>query len=173
MLQMIVMNKSSNKTIGLVEIYLKGYPYKRNFPFKVSTVPYPYIKKEDVSLHQYACDFHVFRDVVEGYLDYIMEELIEGNLWRLYFGMGEIRIKKLKHKFLIDVVSMKGMEAPPKQYKRILTPDDYFLGARWHRSTVNVKWKYNWMFKLARPIFRECYKRINNNNNHIYKYQDA
>ncbi len=31
--------KASDKTIGLTEIYLKGYPHKRNYPFKVGTQP--------------------------------------------------------------------------------------------------------------------------------------
>ena len=35
--------------IGLMEIYMKGYPYKRNLPFKPNTQPQPYIKKDDVS----------------------------------------------------------------------------------------------------------------------------
>lgn len=164
--------RKSAKRIGLTEIYLKGYPYKRNYPFKPNTIPQPYIKKEDISLHEYACDFHLFRNVVEGYLDYVIESMIEGNAWRLNFGLGEIRIKKFKVKFIKDKTLLPGTVEPKNIYRRALMPDDYYLAARWHRGTMRVKLKYNWMVTLVRPHFVECYNRIKKDNTHIYKYQD-
>ena len=160
------------KTIELVDIFLKGYPYKRNFPFKPNTTPQPYIKKEDVSLHEYACDYHLFKNVVEGYLDYIVENMVEGNPWRLNFGLGEIRVKKMKVKFIKDKTLLKDTE-PSKIYRRSLMPDDYYLATRWSRSSMTVPSKFNWMFSLVRPHLVECYNRVNKDNTHIYKYQDA
>lgn len=157
--------------IGLMEIYMKGYPYKRNLPFKPNTQPQPYIKKDDVSLHEFACDYHVFKKVVEGYLDYVVEDMIEGNAWRLNFGLGEIRIKKFKVRFIKDIIALK--DNPKPTYRRALTPDDYYLATRWHRGQMRVKSKFNWMFSLVRPHLVECYSRINKNNLYIYKYQDA
>lgn len=159
------------KVIGLVDIFMKGYPYKRNFPFKPNTTPQPYIKKEDVSLHEFACDYHLFKKVVEGYLDYCVENLIEGNPWRLDFGLGEIRIKKFKIKFIKDKTVLK--TDPTKLYRRSLMPDDYYLVTRWSRKYLGVKSKYNWMFSLARPHLVKCYNRVKKDNAHIYKYQDA
>ena len=165
--------KTSNKTVGLVDIYLKGYPHKKNFIKNINTVPYPFIKHKDVSTHEYATDYILFRNIIYGYLDYIMEDIKEGNLWKLNFGLGEIRLKKIKHKFLVDISKMAGVENPDTQYKRIQTPDDYFLVARWHRRTMNVKLKYNWIIHLSRKVLRDCYDRVNKNHNHIYKYIDA
>ena len=95
------MSKSRYKSVGIIDFFYE-YPYKQNIPHSGNTIPTPYIKKEDVSLHEFACDYHLFKKVVEGYLDYCVENLIEGNPWRLDFGLGEIRIKKFKIKFIKD-----------------------------------------------------------------------
>lgn len=162
-----------DKRVGLEDIYLKGYPYKRNYPFKKGTVPQPYIKKEDVSLHPFASDFHVFRNVVNGYLEYIMEHMQQGNAWRLNFNLGEMRIKKFQHTFLKDSMAMKGKVAPKNEYKRIQTPDDYFLAPRWHRKSIHVKLKYNWIVHIPKPRLKECYRRVENDYSYIYKFQDT
>ena len=44
--------------------FMKGYPYKRNFPFKPNTTHNHISKKEDVSLHEFACDYHLFKKLL-------------------------------------------------------------------------------------------------------------
>lgn len=162
--------KASNKKRCLADIYLKGYPYKKNYPFDPKTIPQPYIKKEEVSSHQYATDYHLFKDVVHGYLDYITENLIEGNAWRLDFGLGEIRIKKVPIKFLRERIVNKRID--DKLYFRNNNEGNFFLTPRWHRRSIQVKLVYNWIFQVSRSVIKECYVRGSKDYTHLYKYQD-
>lgn len=165
--------RASDKRIGLTEIYLKGYKYKRNYPPKLGVQPQPYIKKEDVSLHKYATDYHLWRDVINGYLEYIMENLMNGLPWRLNFHLGEINIKKIKGSFLVDRKAMQDTDGTKKFKKRVMNPDGYYLAPRWYRKSIHVKLKYNWIVHISKSRLVECYRRVREDYTYIYKFQDA
>ncbi len=97
----------------------------------------------------------------------------QGNSWRLDFHLGEMRIKKFKHTFLRDAIAIQGSDGSKTFKKRSKTPDDFFLAVRWHRKSIHVKLKYNWIVNLSRSVMRDCYKRIENDYTYIYKYQDT
>ena len=155
-----------NKTITEKDIYY-FYPYKKN-PINSIGVPQPYVKKQDISDHQYSLTYDNWLDIVKEYLTLVREELYAGKSYRFPKLLGAVQFKKYKVYRRID-----WGETIKKQEKVYFKDTDRII-VKWDRSTGNsgFKFKNHWKIRMTFGFRQELAKKIFEDSTYIYNIMD-
>ena len=161
---------SRTKRITLKDLYLK-YPNKINIPHPANTVPYPYVKKEDVVENSLSLDFYQWQEIVMSYLDVIKEELSEGNAIQIPQRLGTLQMRKFKIKKFFDRIKST-KENRIYMYRN--DHDNYMLKLFWYRRTIEaaVPLRWYWSISPIRSFMRSIYETCEKNYTHLYKFID-
>ena len=84
-----------------MDIY-RFYPYKKNIPHKLNTVPIPFIKHDDCTNHRLSADWNEWKYVIENYIEKLKQHLEDGNSVEIAPRLGEITLRKIKAKSFTD-----------------------------------------------------------------------
>lgn len=156
----------------LADFFLK-YPYKKNIILSANTIPYPYVKKSDVSDHPMTIDYNEYRVIIERYLQMIGDDVINGIDYHPKGKIGFIGFKKFKfgNKGLINYAKTRD------QGKLILDmtrgQDKYGVKSAWERYKRSFVNRVSWRVKINTNLYRRVYEIAEKDYTHIYKFKDA
>lgn len=152
--------------------FFKFYPYKKQIPHPAGTVPFPYVKKQDiVDNHKYSLDWFQWIEIINLYILLLKEDLQEGREIKFDGRLGLFQIKKIKCKRFLDRIKSK--ESGKRIFRGKTEFDNYFFKLVWMRKNAKLfhnKWL--WSVKLHSQIALEFYKKADEDYTFIYKFTD-
>lgn len=129
----------------LLDLY-KFYRYK-TYNIDSSTVPIPYFPKSEISTHPYALTYKKWREVVNVYIEVVLEELTNGFDYKIPHGMGNLFLYK------VPLTVVNGEIRNPK-YTKIINKylDGWIIKLRWNKrlsaTSRKVRFKNKTMFSI-------------------------
>lgn len=179
----IVEDVGFRKKIFYSEDFYNYYPYKKQRPHG-STIPSrPYVKKSEVSNHEFAIDFNEWREIMKCYAEVLIESLFDGHCYIFSSMIGELAIKKkkvsgspvnwgatIKHyqqeKGLSSFVEARKQMEIKRDVTKLIRYDNKHT--RNHIAKLelfkargyNYKWKKYWFFSEAVPLKKKLGKLL-------------
>lgn len=145
------------------------FPYRKNPPLS-NTIPVPYVKKEDVSDHQYALTYSLWKAILEDIILEIRDCLIDGETWNIGSHIGTIEVVRFTANNFIDYKKSKEQS---KVVRRSRTEhDNIMIKGLWSRKRNPLPNKSLWRFKLCRTFKSDIYKRAETDFTLLYKFSE-
>ena len=164
------MNLSRCKRKTLIDIYYK-YPFKKNLPHKLGTIPVPFIKQADCTNTSNTVDWYEWRDIVNLYIEKLKLYMEEGNSIELGPKLGAFHLIKYKANRFIDLKKSKEQGKVVKMMRNGI--DNYYIAPEWIRGKVRLKMKTYWKITLNRKWLRGIYLACETNYTKINKIRDS
>jgi len=162
------MSSLKSKSRSLKDLYF-FYPHKINPPY-TTTIPLPFVKKDQLSDHKWAITFPVYVAVITDIIAAIIDRLQKGETWTIGNNLGSVVFTKKKCRVFVDRI--KSGEAG-KQVKRFKNEyENYMILPQWNRAKALMQNKWLWRFKIVPKVLREIYERTDEDYTYIYKFRD-
>ncbi len=165
------MTPSRYKTITPCDFF-KFYPYKKQIPHSGNTIPFPYVKKEEVvDNHPHSLTWFEWIEIVNTYIDVLRERLYEGKPIQLDNKTGIFQFKKAKCKKFLD--RKKSKEKGIRVYRGRNEFENYFFKLTWMRKKsrlLTTKWL--WKVEAHSRVLLGLYKEAMKDYTFIYKFTD-
>ncbi len=170
--------KDKVKFITLKDLYL-SYRHKW-YDVNSSTVPIPYFSSEEISEHEYKLTYKQWKEIVQSYLDCVLDELKEGNTYTIPHGLGVLQLVKYENRYIDYEAGKKALEEGRIDKGTFLRKKDYALDGYafkmlWHRSKKNsVRFRNKYLFEVWMPktVYSKLYKWFKEDKSRIYKLSD-
>ncbi len=152
--------------------FFKFYPYKKQIAHPPNTIPFPYVKKQDiVDDHKSSLDWFEWIKIVNMYLLILKEDLQEGKTVKFDGRLGLFQVKKLKCRKLLDRIKSK--EMGKRVYVGKTEHDNYFFKLIWMRKNAKLfHGKWLWSVTLHSKVALEFYQKASEDYTFIYKFTD-
>lgn len=149
------------------------YPHKQNIKCPIGTVPYPYVKKSEISNHPDAIDYNLYRSIIERYLELKGDDIVNGIDYEAKGRIGYIGFKKFKFTKNGYVNYLKSQRAKKtvKDFNR--GADKYAVKSAWERYRRSPINRVAWRIKLNNNLYRRVYEQCDLDYTHIYKFKNA
>lgn len=158
-----------NKSITEKDIF-NFYPYRKNPPYKINTIPQPYVKKKEESNHAFALTYDMWLSVLDDYILEISDRLLKGKIVKLPNFLGEFQLKKYKLNRKIDWGETR------KQNKKVyISPIElYNIIIKWNRNYKVCKFKNSnhWKISMNSAFGSKIHKAQMQNPNYQYTIRD-
>jgi len=166
------MNHLRYNRVATKAIYMK-YSFKKNPDFSLTnTVPDPYIKSSECTDTPLSISYFDWKPIIDDYINCIGEVLISGNNFKIPLFMGEIQLRKIKMKTVIDRIASK---KEGRSVERKGTDcDNYVLRIKWSRGNKEAKlsYKYHWTAYANTSLLKKAYARCENDYTYINNFRD-
>lgn len=159
-----------NKTT-LTDLYL-GYRFKYRDLNAKSVPMWPYIRKEDISTHEYKLDKNQWKAIIKCYFELVIEYLLEGHPFKIPHGMGVLQMRKSKS-YPPDRQKSK-LQGKLIVHKNLHT-DGYRPLLKWYRNKntgCSFKFMNYYKFNFTPFIWKMISKRLFESPSLIYKFND-
>lgn len=156
------------KSRTLTDFY-SFYPHRKNPP-PSSTIPIPYIKASDVSNHKYALTHVEYKDIMTDIFESIGNKLLEGEVWRVGSGIGEIVLCKIKCRKFVDRIKSKAAGKTVSFAKNGY--ENYMVIPEWERLHYPLSNRWLWRFKADTKLKKQVYLRADEDYTYLHKFRD-
>jgi len=152
------------------DLYLH-YPYKDQE--NTSYVRLPYVKKSEITNHEYTLTHTEWSKIVDGVFNYVLEEaLFKGEAVLLPHRIGTIQIQKLKFRRInwAKVAAEGG-----HHYHDNVFTDDWCPVIDWHKYMNGIRFKHKnvWKLRLARTVKTRLAKLITSDITLMQKFNEV
>lgn len=167
------------KFVSNKELYL-GYRYKW-YDTTSNTVPKPYFSKKDISEHKYKLTFKEWNEIVDCYIDVVLEYVREGNLYTIPHGLGLLGLVKYKSRYIDYHKGRKALESGEIQKGTFISRENYKLDGhtfrlKWYRGkrhSVLFRNKYLYDMYLLRTTFKKLFYYFMEDKSRIYRISNS
>lgn len=154
--------------IGYKDLY-RDYPFKCQLLI-TNTVPDPYIKKEDQNCDsEYRLTYLEWKKIIDLYVEYVIDYLKTGDVFKLPFRLGNLRLIQNPKKFFLNFNT-------GKEERRTTPIGFYLLWKRQSKDNGLFTHKWNWRVRLGKYAWRyldnyftENPSKLNNLHKKVYK----
>lgn len=156
-----------NKARTEIDIYY-FYPYKKN-PDNTIGIPQPYVKKTDVSNHEYALTYSQWLAIIKDYIELLTDYILSGKVFKMPKLLGTLQLKKYKAYRIID-----WGETIKNNEKRYFKSDDRII-VKWYRTSTNssFKFKNHWKIRICQGFGKKLSDKFKSDPYHVYNIIDV
>lgn len=164
------MNLPKVKSITLIDLFF-NYPYKKNMITADNVIPLPYVKKEEISYHDYSLDYSEWKEIVDRYLELVCESLKEGNQIKLSSRLGFLEVKRFKTTKFFDRVASTNKKKSIYLSKN--STENFMFYIDWLRKYKEAcfDFKWHWRFKPNRSFLRDLYEQADKDYTFMNKFK--
>lgn len=149
--------------VGLAQLY-QFYPHKW-MELNTKTVPVPYVKKEELSSHEYRLTYKQWKQVLAAYFKHLIRYMLKGYEYEIPHGMGKFSIRKDRRPIRVK----KEDGGYGKKYNH--ATEGYSVFLMWQKRHKNVKFPFKTMYhvRMIHTIYSGIMRAITMDRSILYR----